>query len=111
MSKSYPLELILRAHGPAELVDAHEKQIWASDSDDTFRDEFPDDFLSEEDIPDILDYLKDERIINDEEYGRLSSDAWDCTVETLESTAGELPAPLDDDEEDDDDEEEEDDDD
>jgi hypothetical protein len=85
--KKYPLELILRAHGPAELVDADEVQIWASDADEDFRDEFPDEFLSEDDAPDILDYLKDANILNAEEYGKLCSDSWDVTIETLQNAA------------------------
>ena len=92
--KRYPYELILRAHGPAELVDAAERQLWSSESDDDFRDEFSDEFLQEEDIPDILDYLADNDVINDEEFSALSSDRWDCTVETLESSINERELPI-----------------
>lgn len=82
--RTYPLELILRAHGPAELVNAQEDVLWASDSDDDFREEFNDEFLAEEDIGDILEYLEDAEIISMEEFDKLSSDEWDCTVETLD---------------------------
>jgi hypothetical protein len=86
--KLYPYELVLRAHGPAELLDSDDNQLWSSDSDDDFRDEFSDEFLQEEDIPDILDYLADHGYLNEEEFAALSSDRWDCSVETLESSAG-----------------------
>lgn len=85
-SKKYPLELVLLAHGPAELLDADEKTIWVSDSDDDFKEEFTEDFLREEDIPDILDYLRDEDIINESEYNAFASDRWATTIETLENS-------------------------
>jgi len=89
VKRKYPLELILRAHGPAELVDAEQSMIWVSDVDDDFRVEFNDEFLEEEDIPEILDYLADHGILNEMEFNALNSDRWDCTVETLPSSVDE----------------------
>jgi hypothetical protein len=104
-SKKYPLELILLAHGPAELVNADEETLWVSDSDDDFKEEFTEDFLREEDIADILDYLRDEGIITESEYNAFASDRWPTTVETLETAVGD----PDEDEEDDEDSEDDDD--
>jgi hypothetical protein len=92
--RSYPLTLILRAHGPAELVNSEEEILWASDSDDDFREEFNDEFLQEEDIGDILEYLYDSDIISDKEMDFFESEHWDCDIETLADAAGE---PEDDD--------------
>lgn len=95
--RSYPLELILRAHGPAELVNADQETLWASDSDDDFREEFNDEFLQEEDIGDILEFLVDAQVITDKEFRFFESDHWDCTIETLESSVNEGPLDNDDD--------------
>jgi hypothetical protein len=98
-AKKYPLELILLAHGPAELVNADEETLWVSDSDDDFKEEFSDEFLREEDIADILDYLRDEGILTESEYNSFASDRWATTVETLENSVGD---PEEDDEDEDD---------
>ena len=107
-NRKQPLELILLAHGPAELVDANERTIWVSDSDDDFKEEFTEEFLREEDIPDILDYLRDEDIITEQEYNAFASDRWPTTVETLETSVDEPDEDDEDDEDLDDDDEEED---
>ena len=88
-SRKYPLKLILRAHGPAELTNADDETLWASDADDDFREEFNDEFLQEEDIEDILDYLFDAEILSMNETDNLASDRWPVEIETLESSAGE----------------------
>ena len=59
--RSIPLELVLRAHGPVELLNSNDETLWASDADDDFREEFNDEFLQEEDIGDILEWLEDNR--------------------------------------------------
>ena len=103
-ARKHPLELILRAHGPAELLDANGALVWVSDSDDQFKEEFSDELLHEDDIPEILDYLSDEGIVTELEYNALNSDRWDCKVETLSQAAGEDDDEFDDDQLDDDDE-------
>ncbi len=105
-ARTHPLELILRATGPAELVNADEEVLWISESDDQFKEEFSDEFLSEEDIPSILDYLRDTGVITQMEFNALNSDRWDCTIETID-TGSETP-PEEDDEDDGDDWEDED---
>lgn len=82
--RTYPLELILRAHGPAELVNANEETLWASDSDADFKDEISDEFLKEEDFADILEYLLDAEIITQKEFTFFETETWDCSVESLD---------------------------
>jgi hypothetical protein len=82
--RTYPLELILRAHGPAELVNAEQETLWASDADDDFREEFNNEFLEEEDIEDILNYLADETIISEKEFEFFANKKWEFSVETLD---------------------------
>lgn len=96
-----PLELILRAHGTCELLNADGDTLWASDADDDFREEFNDEFLNEEDIGDILEYLADHDILSHEEADRFANQQWEFNVETLEDS-------VDDPEDDDDDGENED---
>lgn len=53
-----PASLLLRANGTAELLDARENQLWASDSDEGFQDAWAGTmFLNESDVPEILEYL------------------------------------------------------
>jgi hypothetical protein len=89
------LELILTANGGAEVVDLdEEKQLWASDSDDHFLEEFPD-FLDENDLDHVFDYLVAQDVMSEEE-----ADEAEVSMESLkEQTNG------DDEDEDDDDEE------
>jgi hypothetical protein len=98
--RSYPLELILRAHGPAELVNSDEETLWASDSDDDFREEFNNEFLQEEDIGDILEFLLDNEIISQKEFEHFADENWDATIETIDN---EDATPVRDDPGDDDD--------
>jgi hypothetical protein len=98
--RTYPLELVLRAHGPAELVNADEETLWASDADEDFRDEFPEEFLAEEDIEDILNFLCDAEIISEKEFKLFASEEWSVEVEILENT---VKGPGDDDDDEDDD--------
>ena len=101
IKRTYPLELVLTAHGTAELQNADEEILWSSDSDDDFREEIPSDFLEEEDFADILEYLLDANLISQRELDFFANDTWDCSVETLDQN-GELDD--DDDESDEDDE-------
>lgn len=55
---AHPKTLLLRANGTAELLDARENQLWASDSDEHFQDAWAGTmFLNESDVPQIMDYL------------------------------------------------------
>jgi predicted dithiol-disulfide oxidoreductase (DUF899 family) len=95
-----PLELILRAHGIAELVDAREKTIWSSDADDDFKEDFNDEFLNEEDADDVLDYLVDSDIITEDEYDKFDTEEWEINIESLKEGTDAVDEELD--EEDDD---------
>ena len=51
-------KLLLRANGTAELLDHRDTQLWASDADEDFQDDWAGSmFLNESDVADILDYL------------------------------------------------------
>jgi hypothetical protein len=98
--RKLPLELILRAHGTCELLNADDDILWASDADDDFREEFNDEFLNEEDIGGILEFLVDNELLSAEEADRFLNQQWEFSVETLEQSA---EGPDDDDGDDDDD--------
>lgn len=88
------LELILTANGGAEVVDLdEEKQVWASDADDLFREEFPD-FLVEDDLEAVFDYLTEHDVMSAEE-----ADTAEVSMESLR----EGPGDEDDDEDEDED--------
>jgi len=83
-SRSYPLELILRPHGTAELVNSDEKVLWASDADEDFKEEFPDEFLNEDEFDDVLDWLYHNGVVSEKEFDQFENDSWDMTVESLD---------------------------
>jgi hypothetical protein len=88
------LELILTANGGAEVVDLdEEKQLWASDSDDHFREEFPD-FLDENDLEHVFDYLVEHDVLSEEE-----ADEAEVSMESLKEGNGDEDDDDDDDEE------------
>lgn len=82
--RTYPLELVLTDHGPAELRNADDEVLWSSDSDDDFKEEIPDEFLMEEDFGDVLEYLRDSGILTQAEFRFFELDQWECNVETLD---------------------------
>jgi len=86
--KNYPLELILRPEGTAELVDARDMTLWASDSDEDFHEEDFDDFLTEDDLDDILAYLCDAGVLTDQEASAFESGRFECYVESLPDAVG-----------------------
>jgi hypothetical protein len=86
--KNYPLELILRPEGTAELVDAHDRTLWASDSDEDFHEEDFDDFLTEDDLDDILAYLSDAGVLTEEEALAFEDGRYECYVESLQDAVG-----------------------
>jgi predicted dithiol-disulfide oxidoreductase (DUF899 family) len=99
-ARKHPLELIFRAHGPVELLNADEQMLWVSESDDDFKEEFTDEFLHEEDAEDILEYLHDNNLLTQMEFNAFSSDRWDIIVETVDTGTQSDPDDDDDNEED-----------
>jgi hypothetical protein len=89
--KNHPLELILRHNGMAELIDSRDHTIWASDSDEDFREEFHNEFLTEDDTDDILSYLFETRMITDYEAKQFESGRWDVTEESLDTKEEDEP--------------------
>ena len=91
------LELILNAHGGAELVDIKaQSPLWASDSDEEFKEEFPD-LLDENDAEAVFDYLIEAELLTESE-----ADEAELSIESLdgdgtEPLEGELLDPDDDD--------------
>ena len=77
--KEAPLELTLLANGGAELT-RNTVQVWASDSDDEFADEFGEEFLDENDTEAILNYLVEADFLTDAE-----ADDVDVFVESAEA--------------------------
>jgi len=71
--------LILRANGSAELLSLSGRQLWESDSDDDFKDEISEEFLTEADVADILDYLVEAGTLSDKE-----ADACEIEEESLD---------------------------
>lgn len=63
-SRGEPTRLHFAAAGGAELLDAEGATVWASDSDEDFRGRFPD-FLTQEEVEDVLDYLVDRHYLTD----------------------------------------------
>ena len=88
------LELAFTPHGTAELIDPDSDSdyvIWASDSDDDFRDEFGEELLSEADTEDVIDWLVSAEIISNDEAESLevfeeSQDGGDDPPVTIEGT-------------------------
>ena len=97
--RTYPLELVLTAHGPVELLNSNEETLWSSDADDDFREDFNNEFLHEEDIGEILEWLEDNNILNEDEAKHFADEEWEFNIESVDQ----------DDEESDDEEENEDD--
>lgn len=82
--RSHPLSLILTPHGTAELLNSKDETLWASDADDDFREEFTDEFLSEDDIDDILDFLYENEIIDDDELESFEDEDFEIDVQCLD---------------------------
>ncbi len=93
---SYPLELVLRAHGPCELLNSNDDTLWASDSDDDFREEFNNEFLDEEDIGEILEYLEDSGILTEDEAEKFVNQQLEFNIETVENDMNNDPDDDDD---------------
>lgn len=99
MATTRLLELILTEDGGAELWDVNsEVSLWASDSDDEFREEFSE-MLDESDVEHVQDYLVAHEIMTEDE-----ADCMEISAESPEP----VPVNGDDDEEDEEDEDEED---
>jgi len=88
------VEVVLTHNGGAEVVNmATGKTEWASDSDENFKEEFPD-FLDENDGEHLFDYLVDNEIITDEE-----AEAAEFSLESLKAES--VPGPGDDEDDED----------
>lgn len=61
-----PFEFTLLSNGGAELTRSG-VQIWASDSDDDFAEEFGDEFLDENDTEAVLEYLVEAGHLTDDD--------------------------------------------
>lgn len=81
-------EIILRPSGTAELIDAHGNTLWSSDGDEDFREDVSQEFLTENDIDDILDYLAENEFLTDNDVAKFESGEWDVTEESLPSEEG-----------------------
>lgn len=68
-------ELTFRLDGTAELTDPDDDDavVWASDSDEDFRDDFPDEALSEADLEKVIDWLVDHEVIDEDEAASLEA--------------------------------------
>lgn len=92
--------LVFTELGAVELLDENGRQVWASDDDDDFSDEFGDEFLSEEDAPDVVDFLIEHELMEDDEE-------YEIREVTLAEATGEHEAldidEVDEDDDDDDD--------
>lgn len=83
-------ELLLRSNGTAELLGPGGNQLWASDSDEEFQDEWAGSmFLNESDVADILEYL-----VRSGELTDRQADA--CMIEEEAFTGDEGEAPAED---------------
>lgn len=95
------MKLLLTTTGTAQLLDESERHLWSSDSDDAFKDEFGDDFLSEDDVEDIFEFLVDHNIVEDEDVEHI-----EIFEDSLEDDGTEsLIGPGDEEDEDEDEEE------
>lgn len=74
--------LTLTAGGGAELVERDEV-IWVSVDDESFRDEFPDEFLGEEDVDEILEYLVSEDYLTEDEANECEVEMESVDVDTV----------------------------
>jgi hypothetical protein len=57
------------------------EQVWSSDDDEDFRDEFGNEFLDADDAEEIIGYLVDEGLITEEEADELENN---IEIESLE---------------------------
>lgn len=93
--KDAPFAFTLLSNGGAELTRSG-VQIWASDSDDEFAEEFGQEFLDENDTEAILEYLVEAGHLSDDE-----ADDAEVFVETAEPAGPGEEEDEEDDEEDD----------
>lgn len=73
-------ELVFTPHGTVLLRNG-ENQLWASDGDVEFSEEFPDEFLNmDDDADDIIDYLIEADFIKDDEEINIVEQSLDDVV-------------------------------
>lgn len=70
MAEPREVEVILTHNGGVEVVEYlpgdRERTLWASDSDDDFKEEFPD-FIDEDDLEHVLDFLVEREVLTEDE--------------------------------------------
>jgi hypothetical protein len=84
VSRKYPLEIVLRHTGTAELIDANDITLWSSDGDEDFRETVTDEFVKEEDTDDLLHFLVENKYLKEAEAKHFETGEWDVTEESLE---------------------------
>lgn len=58
-------ELVFTPHGSVQLIDMNEdKQVWSSDNDQDFAEEFDGDFFDAKDAEEILEWLEEQDLID-----------------------------------------------
>lgn len=84
--KNHPLEIVLCHTGHAELVNANGDVLWSSDADEDFKETVSQEFLTEDDVDKILDFLSEHEFLTDEEVAKFENDEWDITEESLDGS-------------------------
>lgn len=74
--------LLLTAHGTVQVLNADDAVLWSSDDDDDFTDEFADEFLGQADVPEILEYLVDAGLIDENQELDLREDSLEDSDDT-----------------------------
>lgn len=100
----YPLELVLLHTGGAELVDGNGDVIWASSSDDDFKEANSQEFLREDDVDDILEYLEEHGQLTADDVERFNEEEFAITEESLDDDDEDEEGDDDEDDDDEDDE-------
>lgn len=87
--------LLLTEIGTAQLLDDDEETIlWSSDDDSEFQEEVSDEFLKEENVNEILDWLVDQDIITEEEAEEIEVAEDSLEAETDENSEPETGDDL-----------------
>ena len=89
------LELVLTDNGAMQLCRA-DTVLWDSLSDDDFRDEFPDEFLTEGDVGEVLEYLVEAGKLTEDEADHIDVFEESFDAEELEGELDGAAEPHDD---------------
>lgn len=77
------MKLLLTEYGTAILTTDSGEQVWSSDDDADFLEEFGDDFIRDEDAEEIIEYLEEKEELTDDEAEDI-----EIEVRSLDDTAG-----------------------